>query len=222
MRTSAKLALTALAASLLLAAMVSTATATRLSTSNQTIRATWDSLEFTFWITVRCKVTLEGSFHGRTIAKVARSLIGAITNAQVKAESCTNGTASAFNGVERYNGTTTPNTLPWHLTYESFTGTLPNINSIRVLLQRFRLGFEAVGCAIQVGASTDNLSADATLESSRIIELTPTLGRNRGTIIRTDRDPIGTCPLPGTRGSIEHSGRVMLLGNTTRISITLI
>lgn len=223
MRKSVKLILTGLAASLLLAAMVSSATASRLSTSNQNIRATWTSLEFASAVVVRCPVTLEGSFHTRTIAKVARSLIGAITKAVVNRERCTNGTGSTFNGVERYNGTTTPNTLSWHLTYESFRGTLPSIESIRVLLQRFRFGIEAIGCAVQVGAETDNVSADAALGAGgAITSLTPTAGRNTATIIRTDRDVLGACPRPGNPGTLGSAGQVMLLGTTTRISITLI
>src|SRR5215218_2592066 len=133
MRTSVKLILTALAASLLLAAAVSTASAARLSTSNQNLRLTFTSLEFEgSEITIRCQVTLEGSFHTRTIAKVAEALTGAVTKAIVKSETCTGGRGAAFNGVETYNGTTTPNTLPWHVQYKGFTGTLPNIETLRL------------------------------------------------------------------------------------------
>ena len=221
---SVKLILTALAASLLLAAVVSTASAASLSTSNQNIRATWTSLEFEGTGTglfIRCQVTLEGSFHSRTIAKVARSLIGAITKGQVKQETCTNGRGATFNGVERYNGTTSPNTLPWHLTYESFRAVngLPNIESIRILLSRFRFGIELPGlCTGQVGNATDNVSADATLGAGgAITELRPTVGANVANIIR--RDGGISCP---TTGRLTGRAEVMLLGNTTRISITLI
>src|SRR5436853_4359159 len=125
MRTSAKLGLTALIAALLLSAAVSTASARNLSTSNQFIRVTWRSLEFvTSAVTIRCQVTLEGSFHSRTIAKIERSLVGHITRDTVKTESCTNASATADN-----------TTLPWHITYEGFRGTLPRIEEVLFLLR---------------------------------------------------------------------------------------
>jgi len=218
---SVKLLLTALAASLLFAAAVSTASATRLSVSNQNIRATWTSLEFVTpgVVTVRCKVTLEGSFHTRTIAKVARALIGAVTKGVVKQETCTNGSGATFNGVERYNGTTAPNTLPWHLTYESFTGTLPAIATVSVLLQRFRFGITVAGlCTGQFGSETDRITAAASLSAEgNINALTPTEGRNSASLIR--RDAGLACPAVGL---MRSAGSVMLLGNTTPIRITLI
>src|SRR5215207_8133225 len=222
MRMSVKLILTALAASLLLAAVVSTASAASLSTSNQNIRATWTSLEFEGTGTglfIRCQVTLEGSFHSRTIAKVARSLISAITKGQVKQETCTNGRGATFNGVERYNGTTSPNTLPWHLTYESFTGTLPAIATVSVLLQRFRFGITVAGlCTGQFGSETDRITAAASLSAEgNINALTPTEGRNSASLIR--RDAGLACPAVGL---MRSAGSVMLLGNTTPIRITLI
>jgi hypothetical protein len=222
MRTSVKLILTALAASLLLSAMVSTASARSLSTSNQNIRATWTSLEFEApGNTIRCQVTLEGSFHTRTIAKSPEALIGAITKAIVNQSACTNGSGATFNGVERYNGTTTPNTLPWHLQYNSFTGTLPNILTVRVALSRFRFGITIpFACTAQVGNTTDRIVAAAALGAGReITELTPVEGSNTATVIRRDSDPFGLCP--GT-GVLRGRALVTLLGATTRITITLI
>jgi hypothetical protein len=222
MRTSVKLILTALAASLLLSAMVSTASARNLSVSNQNIRATWTLLEFAVSreVSVRCQVTLEGSFHTRTIAKVADALIGAITRAIVKQEACREGTGSAFNGVERYNGTTTPNTLPWHITYRSFRGTLPNIESIRIALSRFRFGIrDSFGlCTGQYGNESDAVQADAAREAGGgISSLTPVEGSNSATLIRRDAGIL--CPSPGV---LKGRGEVMLLGATTKITLTLI
>src|SRR6478672_9457988 len=133
MRNSAKLGLTALIAALLLASALSTASARNLSSEIQNIRTTWRSLEFESpLVTVRCPVTMEGSFHSRTIPKIARLLIGAVTRINIKNESCTNGTAT----VEGF---------PWHITYESFTGNLPSISSVRVLLQRFLFNLITLG-----------------------------------------------------------------------------
>lgn len=130
MRTSLKLGVAALAATLLLSAAVGSASAGKLSINNQNLRITFSRLEFSASeFTIRCSVTVEGSFHTRTMAKVVGSLVGAITKSTVKQETCTGGSAASFNGIERYNGTTTPNTLPWHLTYEGFTGELSGSSS---------------------------------------------------------------------------------------------
>jgi len=222
MRTSVKLTLTALAASLLLSAAISTASARDLVITNQNFRATWASLEFSGAAVTRCAVTLEGSFHYRTIVKNPRSLIGLITRAIVN-RPCIEGTGSAFNGVERYNGITPANTLPWHVTYEGFTGRLPNIETLLILLARARFGIEIVGCAVQVGNETDNITGSAAREAGGgITTLTPVEGRNEATIIRTDRDPFGLCPRPGARGRLLNTGNVFLLGTNNRISVTLI
>ncbi|HKG39686.1 MAG TPA: hypothetical protein VKB25_11900 [Conexibacter sp.] len=220
---SVKLILTALAASVLLSAAVCTASARSLSITNQNLRITWASLEIVSAASIRCAVTLEGSFHTRTIAKVTRALIGYITRAVIN-RPCTEGTLAAFNGVERYNGITPANTLPWHVTYEGFTGSLPAIASLQVLVGGVRLGLESLGCAVQFGEATDNITGSAAREAGGgLTTLTPVEGRNEVTVIRTDRDPFGLCPRPGNRtGRLRGPGNVFLLGTNTRISITLI
>lgn len=209
MRTSAKLGLTALVAALLLSAAVSTASATRLSVSNQNIRATWARLEFaSSLVTIRCPVTLEGSFHTRTIAKVARSLIGAITRVLIKRESCTNG--EALPKAE---------SLPWHVTYESFTGTLPNITAVNLLLSRFRFLLTVSGLCTNgdYGNATDNITGRAAREvGGAITGLEPVEGRNVAHLVAARE----FCPPEGRLRGPE--GAVMLLGTTTRITITLI
>jgi hypothetical protein len=235
MRTWVKLTLTALAAALLLANAISTASAGRLSTSNQQFRIAWLGLEFRTAVTISCTATLEGSFHNRSIIKRERTLIGFITRAIVNRAACVGGTLSTFNGTERYNGITPANTLPWHVTYESFAGALPNISSIRLLLARARFGIETEEfftgfCALQVGEdgtngrAADNISADATRDATgNITTLTPTAGRNTATIIRVDEDPFGVCPREGETGTLNGTGQVFLLGSTTvRIRVTLI
>jgi hypothetical protein len=93
-------ALATAAATLLLATAITTASARNLSISEQSFRVTFSSLELvTELVTIRCRVTLEGSFHTRTIAKVPGSLVGAISRATV-AHPCTNGEAWADNGTE--------------------------------------------------------------------------------------------------------------------------
>ena len=206
MRTSAKLGLTALMAALLLASAISTASARSLSVSNQNFRITWSSLEFQSLIIVRCRVTLEGSFHSRTIVKMARTLIGAITRATVDELDCTNG-----------NGRPRNETLPWHVTYEGFAGTLPNITAVFVLLSRLRFLLTVPGsCTGEYGIATDNITGRATLNASReITELEPVTGRNTSTLHS------GTVFCPGS-GRFGGRGTVTLLGTTTRIRVTLI
>jgi hypothetical protein len=218
---STRLALTALGASALLAAGVSTASAGRLSTSNQSIRATWRALEFAgTGSIIRCQVTLEGSFHSRTIAKTSGSLIGMVSRVRVKQESCTNGIAAAFNGAERYNGTTSPNTLPWHLRYVSFEGTLPTIRGVKVSLAGFRFGVRdgAGNCTGQYGTEINQIFFNLAIEAGgAVTSIEP-------------REPIHFMTLAMRDGGIfceetieiQGSGPFMLLGSTTRVTVTLI
>jgi hypothetical protein len=220
MRTTRQLT-AAFSASLLLACVVGTASARNLSVSTQNIRATWSSLEFTASeLTVRCQVTIEGSFHTRTIAKVEQSLIGAITIARVKQEACTGGTLSAFNGTERYNGTTTPVERPQHWLYGGFLGTLPTIVDLTLADNRYRFGFrDSAGfCTAQLGSETDALKINFGREAgSAITELTEVEGSNRSTVIRRDGGIF--CP---TSFTTRGTGRLTALGSTTRVSLSLI
>ncbi|MGN6189050.1 MAG: hypothetical protein ACTHOE_09135 [Conexibacter sp.] len=122
--------LSAVAATVLLALLASTASAARLESSSQTLRTAFTSLRFreTFGSTTDCAVTLEGSLHSRTIQKVAGTLVGYITNAALGA--CAAGTATILT-----------ETLPWHLRYLAFSGTLPNITRIIFNLIGFAFRF---------------------------------------------------------------------------------
>jgi len=109
-----KLLLAVVGATVLLGALVSTASATHLRSSTQSFRATWTRSEFTGgFVAARCNLTLEGSLHSATINKTAGSLIGYITRASVGP--CESGSATVLTA-----------TLPWHVQYASFTGTLPS------------------------------------------------------------------------------------------------
>jgi hypothetical protein len=221
MRTSAKLVLTALAAAVVLASAISTASAGRLSTSESSIRTSWTALEFvTPIITVRCRVTLEGSFHSRTIAKVREALIGAITRATV-AHRCTNGEAWADNGVEAQPLGIAPQRLPFHLTYESFATSLPNITSINLLLSRVSFVIASGGTMGRYGRPEDNITGTATREGGGgITQITPVAGRDRARLVTCLEELIFECPGEGTfRNS---SGPVTGLTNTNTIRITLI
>jgi hypothetical protein len=139
MRSRTKLLLSAFVVALALSAAVSTAQARRFQLSNQHFLAIWEVNEkLTFsaagFFNIACKVTIEGSFHSATLSKVCGQLVGYVTEAEAE-RPCVGGEAWVLNGIERLsNGTTTTNTLPWHIRYNSFTGTLPNITGIRLQL----------------------------------------------------------------------------------------
>jgi hypothetical protein len=220
MRKSVKLVLTALTAALVLSSTVTAASARSLSTSEQSFRATWSSLEFIVRgvTTIRCRVTLEGSFHTRTIAKVARSLIGAISRAIV-AHPCTNGEGWADNGTENTPGGRT-NRLPFHVTYESFvapTG-LPNITGINLLLSRISFVIQSGGlCTGRYGRAEDNITGLVTVTGGRVSTLAPVEGRNRASLVTR----IGGIFCPET-GDFSGVGSVANLSTGAALTVTLI
>jgi hypothetical protein len=113
-----KLLLASVAATMLLGALVSSASARNFEVSNQRIRAIFSEVNFhLLGGTTECHVTIEGSLHTRTMAKVIGSLIGYIT--RVDLGLCPVGTATVLTS-----------TLPWHVRYSGFQGVLPRITSI--------------------------------------------------------------------------------------------
>ena len=220
MTKTLKISLASLIVALALASAVGTASANRLSTSGQTFRAVWTPLTFSSaeegGIQIRCNVTLEGTFHTTTITKETR-LIGYITSVAV-AHPCEGfGEAFAYNGTERILGTTLGTSLPWHLTYEGFTGTLPNITSLLVLLTgvKFQLVGGGLICSATYGGgrTPSNARGIANVEAG-------------GTTIRAEE----RTAIPRTAGSIVcpaqgffsgTSGGVTTPGGTA-IRITLI
>ncbi len=134
----------ALTATAALALAGGIAQAIQLSIGEQSFRSVWAPARFTFsGVTVTCNVTLEGSLHAATFAKVERSLVGTISRATVNA--CNAGTMTVL-----------AETLPWHLQYGSFTGTLPNISTmnLRVIGMSASWTFLGVTCLGRSEAST--------------------------------------------------------------------
>lgn len=134
---------TLVGAGALLAVLVGVASAGRLSTSNQSLTAGFTRINFAGGFgTVECEASVEGSFHGRTIAKTVGSLTGVITAANVAR--CSRGGATVLR-----------ETLPWHIQYEGFAGALPNITSVRahIIGVAFRIREPTFGVTC-LGAST--------------------------------------------------------------------
>lgn len=132
MTTRSRSLLAAFISALLLATAVGAASANRLGLGEAGFRIVWSPMSSvpSFGSTVRCPVTLVGSFHSRTINKTTGSLIGYVNTVTVG--TCEAGTARA--NIE---------TLPWHLQYSGFAGTLPSIESITHVL--IRSSFEIQG-----------------------------------------------------------------------------
>jgi hypothetical protein len=221
MHTRTKLALTTLTASLLMSLAVSSATAGRLSTTNTRFRITWNELRFVevgggTGLQMTCRLTLEGSFHSATIRKTPGALAGAVTRGIIDSNNCRG-------ALEPHRASVLQETLPWHLTYESFSGTLPNITSLTFLLTRYAYQVSAT----YLGATITCLYADGGLpeenQAGEIARNTATGALTTHTIISGRRSRFirgsGACPPFGTSSA---TGQVFLLGNTTRISITLI
>jgi hypothetical protein len=201
--TFVKLSLTAVVATLALGAFVSISSAARLSSTSQTFRATWVSRDYSGGFgTVRCPLTLEGSFHSRSIVKTAGSLIGLITRAiHAPASGCATGTASVLAA-----------TLPWHVQYASFTGTLPNITNVNTTI---------VGFSVEVCEPTFGICC--LLRSSAAQPITFRFARDAGGAL-TSATIGGTIDCSGgfavTAGGTSNS--LTVLGSASRITVTLI
>ncbi|MGN6189501.1 MAG: hypothetical protein ACTHOE_11415 [Conexibacter sp.] len=205
--------MTALLATVIFALSVQGTAARNFSFSSPTFRASFADFRFAFGeIALSCRLTLEGAYHSRTIAKVREALIGVVTAVTV-AHPCQGGELFAFNGVER-----TPNTLPWHLQYESFEGTLPsNIGSITQILSRFRFLMQIpLICAASYGSETDRVFTRLNLFGGIATTIEPIAGRNVSTRVTTLS---GICP--ATVGG-TGPGNVTVLNGTARITVTLI
>jgi hypothetical protein len=106
-------------------------------------------------VTLRCPLTMEGSVHSRTLAKVGGSLIGYITRAAFAESSCSGSTWRVRT-----------ETLPWHVTYLGFTGTLPNITYVWV---NTRTGFDVtatffgfpVRCSYRAGTAKGTFARES-------------------------------------------------------------
>lgn len=207
-----RLLLTSITAAAILALAVTSATAGRLSVTNKNFRVAWARLELSNTAvagTISCPVTLEGSFHSQTIRKTAEALIGYVSRATVHNPACTGGSA-----------TINQETLPWHVIYESFTGTLPNIATVNIRL--IRASFIVLLAGNTCRATT---TAARPARGSVIVG-----GGGRLEGIRADEN--ATIPLVNGPGGIfcglasgrfsGTSGSVNLLGTATPVTITLI
>jgi hypothetical protein len=202
------LSLTALGAASLMGLSVTVASANRISTSNKNLRVVYSALVMTDEEgvgRVSCPVTLEGSFHSTTVSKVSNALIGFVSRASVTSSSCNGGGATILTA-----------TLPWHIMYDSFTGTLPTITGVNTLLTRtaYLVNVFGVNCLYQengVNRSRGRINVGA---GGVVGTLTPDaniqLPKFSGSFL---------CP---SSAGFQGAGTVTVLSNTSRITLTLI
>ncbi|HEX7291079.1 MAG TPA: hypothetical protein VF250_08140 [Conexibacter sp.] len=187
-----KLLLAVTGATLLLGVTVSSVSARNLSISNQQIRANFREVRVSglFGNTV-CQVTIEGSFHSRTIAKVVGQLIGYITTERLGP--CATGTATILT-----------ETLPWHVRYVGFAGTLPNITSLSV---------NVIGRAIRVRTPEGfNCLILSTPEQPLRFTFVRNPATGQLTVAQVGGTSPSTCGIDGTFSSDNGPVRLLLTG----------
>jgi hypothetical protein len=157
---------------------------------------------------ILCPVTLEGQFHSIPISKVSGLLIGYITSARVgAASSCQGGSFVALT-----------ETLPWHVRYDSFTGTLPSIMTIKL---------QFIGMSIEVRPTSGLrcLLATTAARPGRFIANTTT---GPGTVTSFRADEAALISLTGEFGCgvlsarLSGSGDMLEATTTTKITTRLV
>src|SRR5215208_1541677 len=211
MRLYTKLLVGTLAATGLFASLATGASARVISLSNRNIRSVYAPLQFASESqTISCNLTMEGTFHSSTISKVVGSLIGYITRATVDTPNCidnSGGTARALIPQA---------TLPWHIKYVAFIGTLPSV----------RIRDQLINTALRVLGLPFGLLCEYRASPFYIIE-GPLSGSNinsgststRAEELQEFASPSSfLCP----NGRFIGRGPVTLLGTTTAITVRLI
>jgi hypothetical protein len=214
MHTRAKPLVAGVLAAVTLAAMVGTASANSLSFSNQSFRVVWTPIEIRFGVeaaVIRCNLTWEGRLHSTTIGKAPNNLIGYVTRATF-GRPCEGGSAWTLNGVEEIEvlRVIPASTLPWHVKYQSFTGTLPNIASIRidVVDVSFMTRIMEILCLYRSTAASPArfiFQVNGGQLTALTADETAALPRFSGNVF---------CP---TTASLRGAGSVRLLGSTTTL-----
>jgi len=213
MRSTRRLLNAALAASALLAALTTSAAAREIATSAQNARAVFRPLIlFSGETRVSCTVTLEATFHYRTIRKI-ESLIGYVTRAIIDEPNCRSEGPLGRNLRARV----LTETLPWHIRYISFAGRLP---AVTLRLRLIRAGFDIINVPL-VGTCKVNATIEGVVGGPGGREITEgtrnaTLAAESGARIRSET--FG-CPEGAFTSGAEP---LTVLGTATPITVTLI
>jgi hypothetical protein len=193
-----KLLLATIGATVLLGAHVSSAPARNISVSSQFLETRFRRVTFESPVNMVCEVHLSGSLHGRTLAKRVGSLIGYITQASLPG--CLGGRATILR-----------ETLPWHVRFQDFTGTLPNITSLTTHV--IRAAFQIMQLFFTCLATSTEAAPTVVIFNREVATRTLTTATISGTISTT-------CGFAFTLRSDEAP--VTVLNSTSRITVTLI
>ena len=208
MRTRSKLLIAGFTAALMLTMAVSSASAGRLSITNRNFRISWAALELSSTAgtgPIRCPLTVEGSFHSATARKTVGALVGYVSRGTALTGACTAGRATVNQA-----------SLPWHVRYRGFTGTLPTITGVAIGM---------IGMEFTVNTAGINCTTRTTAEEPAVGIMHLAAG---GGITGARADETFTIPLNGAfcalsgRGVFKGTGAVSVLGTTNSISIRLI
>ncbi len=191
--------------------------ANEFHSSSTTFRIVWTPFISRIGInTIECNLTFEGVLHAREFEKFADQLIGQITRARATRPCGGANSMWVLNGTEELGGgQTAPDSLPWHVTYKYFDGTLPTITRIAVAMVgvSFLYEFGSIRCLYRSTVAAPfvgifELNADGTILGFRADEsiALPT----------TTRMCIGSAIRP------QGIGGVAVTGTSTAIDIVLI
>jgi hypothetical protein len=202
MRTTTKLALATLVAVVALAAAVGAAGARRFEFSDQRFTFVTRSVGYRGGEPTNCPITLAGSFHSRTISKVSGQLVGYINSA---------GSGTCPEG----SGRVLTESLPWHVRFASFSGTLPSITQIKL---------QVIGYSFLEICITSSCLYKSTAANPLILGLEVTRGvitsmrwEENNAIPRFMGEFI--CP---AELIVEGAGEPSVTGTTTKINVRLI
>ena len=211
MRLYTKLFVGTLAATALSASLVASASAGRIFLSNRNFRTVYAPLQFAAESqTISCNATMEGTFHSSTIVKVVGSLIGYVNRATVDTPNCSDNSGGSARALIQQAS------LPWHIQYVGFIGTLP---SVRIRDQIINASFRVLGLPF-------GLVCEYRVSAFYIIE-GPAAGSNMNTgnaFARAEElqgfaSPSSfLCP----NGRFGGRGAITLSGTTTAITVRLI
>ena len=204
-----QLALGGLSAAFTLLIAVGSAGAEPLLVEPAGIRTTWSSMTFSSRaVTVRCPVTLEGSFNAETLRPTVGAVVGRVTRATVAEASCSGGTARFLSG-----------SLPWNIEFQGFTGTTPEITGVQLELIDAALQATAGGvtCLYQSSGASP-MKGTATIRSGAV-EVTGLRADETASIPLVSREIL--CQLGGN-GRVAGTGSVTDASGRSEVDVALL
>jgi hypothetical protein len=176
----------ALSSAAVLMGFAAMASASEFTIGDREFRATAESLSFeAAGRSVRCAVTLQGSFSSGTFANTSESRVGTVSRASVG--TCTGGTVRILT-----------ETLPWTMLYTSFAGTLPRITSTT---------FHLTGAGFQITPTGSPACLARSTERSPIVVIWERETTN-GVLTGTRFEETAQIPLSGEGACSTSRGKV--------------